>query len=123
MRLSATGIVRKNHTARRIRGVKAGTDAAIDLAAGVILEEAKRRTRVGVTKAILNGLRIRVLIAGEGQPRTVAVGVWGVREAGFNERGTVNMHAQPYLRPGALIGRRRLKEEAEAKVRREAMQD
>lgn len=119
MKLSASVTVRKNHVARRIRGVKAGTDLATDLAAAIILAEAQRLAPVGVTKRIRDGLRTRVLVAAD-TVRTVAVGVWGVKEAGFNERGTVKMHARPYLRPGALLGRRTLKAEAEAKIKAEA---
>ena len=113
--ITASITVKSNHTRRKIGRVKAAGDEAVDLASNAILQEALRLVRVGATHKIRDGLRIRTLAEG-----TKAVGVWGVKEAGFVERGTVKMHAAPYLRPGSTIGRRVLKEAAEAKVREAA---
>jgi hypothetical protein len=111
--------IRYNSARRRIRGVKSKTDEATMLAANVILEEALRRVRVGKTKALRDGLAIRVISA-EGDKLRVAIGVWGVREALFIEAGTRRQKARPYLRPGATLGRKTLKAAAEAGVRSEA---
>lgn len=119
--ITATAVIRYNHVKRKVRGVKSATDGATDRTSNAILAEAQRRAPVGKTRAIVSGLRVRVLEVGdEGKGKTVGVGVWGVKEASFQENGTVHNPAHPYLRPAAMVGRRVMKAEAEAAVRRAA---
>jgi len=118
--IKVTSEVRFNHIKRKLRGVKAASDVATDRATSVILAEAQRRAPRGKTLRIADGLTSKVLDAGdEEHGKTVAVGVWDVKEARFQETGTVKMHAHPYLRPASLLGRRTLKREAEDLIKRE----
>lgn len=115
---SSTVSVRKNTIRRKIRGVKAASDDATDRAAKTILREAQSRARIGKKRAIVDGLTIVEMTKGDSD-RTVAVGVWGVKEASFIENGTAHNRAWPYLRPAANVGRRELKREAEQAINRE----
>lgn len=112
---TATTTVKRNRVAAKIRRVKALSDISIDRACEAILAEALRRVKVGATGALRDGLRIRNISDDERVHRK-AVGVWGVREAGFVENGTVRQHAQPYLRPSANLARRMLRTDYQAAI-------
>jgi HK97 gp10 family phage protein len=109
---SASMSVKFNHVESKIRSVAAAAEKARDLVAKASLDEAKRRAPVGKTGKIRDGLQIRQLANGK-----VAVGVWDVREASFQENGTSKMHAHPFMHPAATVGGTALKHEAESLIR------
>jgi HK97 gp10 family phage protein len=115
--LTGSVSVRSNKVAAKIRGVKAATASATWSAAKVILDEARRRVRVGKTHEVLDSLQI----VGKEGDETLSVGSVGAHGgrpvARFLETGTVKMHAKPFLRPAAALGRKTLKAEAEARIR------
>jgi hypothetical protein len=122
--VTASVKVRSNHTLKRIRGVKAAGGAAVDLAAKAIFDEAERRVKRGKTLDVLNSLAIKRRY---GDADTVAVGFFdypgGRPVPRWLEMGTVRQHPAPALRPGAAMGRRVLKLQAEALVRAECNSD
>ena len=109
---SASLSVKFNHIETKIRRVAEAAGLARDRGAKASLDEMKRRAPVGKTKAILDGLQLRQLAGGK-----VAAGVWGVREASFQENGTSKMHAHPFMHPAATVGGEALKHEAESLIR------
>lgn len=110
--LSASIRVLSNRIQDKIKSIAAAAEKARDISARATLDEARRRAPVGKTQAIRDGLQIRQLEDGR-----VAVGVWDVREANFQEDGTSRMHAHPYMRPGAAVGGKALQKEAGSRIR------
>jgi len=116
---SGSVTVRSNKTAAKLRGVKAGTATATWTAAQAVRDEALRRVKRGKTGEVAGSIQI---IGKEGD-ETVAVGsVTAEQHKGrpiprWLENGTVKMHAKPFMRPSAAIGRKVLKAEAAAQVR------
>jgi HK97 gp10 family phage protein len=114
---SASITVRNNKIPAKIRAVKAATATATWLGAQAVLAEARRRVRVGKTRELLDSLQI-VGKEGDARVQVGSVGAHGGRPvARFIENGTVKMHAAPFMRPGAAMGRKTLKAEAEARIR------
>ena len=115
--LSASIKVTTNHVHAKIRMVKAATAAATWRGAQAVLGEARRRVRVGETHEVLDSLQI---IGAEGDER-LKVGSpsshGGRPVARFLEDGTAHSHARPFLRPSAAVGRKVLKQDAEALIR------
>lgn len=125
MNVSASVSVRKNSISRTVRGVKSAVDTATWRTARMMLEEMRARVRHGASRRS-DGVSLdeSLQVLGSEGDATIQVGSVGAHGgrpvARYIEMGTHHNRAYPFARPAAARGRKMLKQEAEADVKRAA---
>lgn len=127
MKITTDVKVRRNHIAKRIKGVQVATADATWRAATLMRNEMRNRVRTVHSKPGEVAVADSVTIVGQQGDATVKVGSVGAHRnrpvALFLEFGTVRQRAQPFIRPASARGRKFLKQETEDAIRRDVNSD